>query len=146
MQMNFEVIQHSNGYYPSLNIQIIPLDLEQNSNLENSIVINELAFSLVERFFFDNEVPYAHWGTTFFNSEKIIIIIEKLKNYQSYLNSKKNLTYKDDIQLLFKKETKLFRKKFPRYKAKIINMIDQIIHYLEYIQNSKINGITIIGI
>ena len=82
--MNFEVIQHSNGYYPSLNIQIIPLDLEQNSNLENSIVIDELAFSLVERFFFDNEFPYAHWGTTFFNSEKIIIIIEKLKNYQSY--------------------------------------------------------------
>ncbi|MCL6237952.1 MULTISPECIES: hypothetical protein [Acinetobacter] len=146
MKINFEVIQYSSGYYSGLNIQIIPFNLDQNPNLQNSIVIDELAFSLIEKFFFEHESPWSHWGPTYVYPEKITTIIERLNHYKNYLNEKKFLTYKDNVQLLFKKETKNFRKKFPKYKTKVITMINQVIGFLKNIQINKIDGITVIGV
>lgn len=59
---------------------------------------------------------------------------------------KKFLTYKDNVQLLFKKETKKFKKKFPKYKTEVIIMINQVIGFLKNIQINKIDGITVIGV
>lgn len=146
MRPSFKVKPYSNGYYSGLAMQIIPLDLKRNPRLENSIVIGELSFSLIERFFFENEDPWSHWEHTYLNPHKITLIIEKLNNYKNYLNEKKFLTYKDDVRLLFKKETKIFKKKFPKYKVQVLTMIDEIIEFLENILINKIDGITVIGV
>lgn len=46
MEIDFNVKSVS-GLIGSLNIQIIPSDLNENGSCLNSIVINEVAFSLV---------------------------------------------------------------------------------------------------
>lgn len=146
MRPSFKVTPYSNGYSSGLTMQIIPLDAERNPHFENSIVIDELAFSLIEKFFLENEDPWSHWSKTYLNPQKITLIIEKLNNYKYYLNEKNFLTYKDDVRLLFKKDTKNFRKKFPKYKIKVITMIEQIIEFLENILINKIDGVTVIGV
>lgn len=88
MQINFEVIQYSDGYYSGLNIQIIPFKHEQNLNLQNSIVIDELAFSLIGKFFFEHGSPWSHWGQLMFILKKNTIIIDRLNHYKNDLNEK----------------------------------------------------------
>jgi len=51
MKFSFIVTPYSDGVYASLNIQIIAYDLQRNPNCDHSIVIDEIAFSLVEHFF-----------------------------------------------------------------------------------------------
>lgn len=146
MKISFKVISYSNGVYSGLNIQIIPYDLQRNPNCHNSIVIDELAFSLIEQLFLENESRWAHWSSTYLNTQKTILILKKLNEYKSYLNSKKYLTYRDDVRLLFKQETKIFKKKFPKYKNEVLTMIDQLILFLTNILEKEIDGITMIGV
>lgn len=146
MKISFEVIPYSNGIYSGLNIQIIPYDLQRNPNCHNSIVIDELAFSLIERLFLENENPWSHWGYTYLDTEKTIIVLKKLSNYKMYLSSKNYLNYKDDVKLLYKRDTKIFKKKFPKYKNEVLTMIDQLIAFLTKILEKDINGITVIGV
>lgn len=146
MKISFEVIPYSNGIYSGLNIQILPYDLQRNPNCHNSIVIDELAFSLIERLFLENENSWSHWGYTYLDSEKTIIVLKKLSNYKMYLSTKNYLNYKDDVKLLYKRDTKIFKKKFPKYKNEVLTMIDQLIAFLTKILEKDINGITVIGV
>ncbi len=70
MKINFDVKVVS-GLVGSLNIQIIPLDLNRNKDCIDSIVIDEIAFSLVENVFNRDKEKFFHWGATFISSKKI---------------------------------------------------------------------------
>ena len=71
MRPSFKVTPYSNGYSSGLTMQIIPLDAERNPHFENSIVVDELAFSLIEKFFLKMNI-LGHIGV------KLILIHEKL--------------------------------------------------------------------
>lgn len=69
MKINFDVKVVS-GLVGSLNIQITPLDLNRNKDCIDSIVIDEIAFSLVENIFNRDKEKFFHWGATFIKQEK----------------------------------------------------------------------------
>lgn len=48
MQINFDV-KFISGLVGSLNIQVIPMDLDRNENCIDSIVVDEIAFSEVDQ-------------------------------------------------------------------------------------------------
>ncbi|ENU33688.1 hypothetical protein [Acinetobacter parvus] len=146
MKISFTVTPYSDGIYAGLNMQIIPYDLQRNPNCNHSIVIDEIAFSLVEYLFFGNEDPWSHWENTYLDAEEIAQVIAKLDTYKVYLEAKKYLRYNDNVRLLFKQETKLFKKKYPRYKADVIKMMDDLIRFLTNLLKQNIDGLTIIGV
>ncbi|MCU4582422.1 hypothetical protein KTJ32_15610 [Acinetobacter gyllenbergii] len=146
MKISFTVTPYSDDIYAGLNMQIIPYDLQRNPNCNHSIVIDEIAFSLVEYLFFGNEDPWSHWENTYLDAGEIAQVIAKLDTYKVYLEAKKYLRYNDNVRLLFKQETKLFKKKYPRYKADVIKMMDDLIRFLTNLLKQNIDGLTIIGV
>ncbi|WP_033134127.1 MULTISPECIES: hypothetical protein [Acinetobacter] len=146
MKFSFTVTPYSDGIYTGLNMQIIPYDLQRNPNCDHSIVIDEIAFSLVEHLFLGSDNPCSHWGNTYLDAEEIAQIIAKLNTYKIYLEAKKYLRYNDNVHLLFKQETKLFKKKYPRYKTDVIKMLDDLIRFLTNRLEQDVDGFTIIGV
>lgn len=146
MKISFAVTPYSDGIYAGLNMQIIPYDLQQNPNCDHSIVIDEIAFSLVEHLFSGDEKPWLHWGNTYLDAGEIAQVIVKLDKYKVYLEAKKYLRYNDNVRLLFKQETKLFKKKYPKYKVDVIKMMDDLIRFLTNLLKQNIGGLTIIGV
>jgi hypothetical protein len=142
MKINFEV-KFVSGLVGSLNIQVIPLDLNRNKDCIDSIVIDEIAFSLVENLFNRDKEDFFHWGNTFINSEKIKDIIKDLNQLYSFINQSN--TYDDSLKLIFKKETELFARKFNFFKPQALNMIIEITKFLEKAEN-EYDGITVLGI
>ncbi|MGF2881819.1 hypothetical protein VSN93_17450 [Acinetobacter johnsonii] len=142
MEIDFNVKSVS-GLIGSLNIQIIPSDLNKNGSCLNSIVINEVAFSLVEHFFNRNKVEYFHWGNTYIGSETIGDIVKDLYYFHSFI-AQRNKSDKT-LKLIFREETKFFEENFLIFKPKVLNMISEIINFLKDNENQK-DGITVIGI
>lgn len=142
MEIDFKVKSVS-GLVGSLNIQIIPSDLNKNGSCLNSIVINEVAFSLVEHFFNRNKVKYFHWGNTYIGSETIGDIVKDLYYFHSFI-AKSNKSDKT-LKLIFREETKFFEEKFLILKPEVLKMISEIINFLEDIENQK-DGITVLGV
>ena len=142
MEIDFKVKSVS-GLVGSLNIQIIPSDLNKNGSCLNSIAINEVAFSLVEHFFNRNKVKYFHWGNTFIVSETIGDIVKDLYYFHSFIA--KSNKFDKTLQLIFREETKFFEEKFLILKPEVLKMISEIINFLEDIENQK-DGITVLGV
>jgi len=142
MEIDFKVKSVS-GLVGSLNIQIIPSDLNKNESCLNSIAINEVAFSLVEHFFNRNKVKYFHWGNTFIVSETIGDIVKDLYYFHSFIA--KSNKFDKTLQLIFREETKFFEEKFLILKPEVLKMISEIINFLEDIENQK-DGITVLGV
>ncbi|UUM28634.1 hypothetical protein NQU59_05920 [Acinetobacter colistiniresistens] len=118
MKFSFTVTSYSNGIYAGLNMQIIPYDLQRNPNCDHSIVIDEIAFSLVEHLFLGDKKPWSHWENTYLDAAEIVQVIAKLDTYKVYLEAKKYLRYNDNVGLLFKQETKIFKKNIQNIKWK----------------------------
>lgn len=59
MKINFDV-KFVSGLVGSLNIQVIPMDLDRNENCIDSIVVDEIAFSLVENLFNRDKEKFFH--------------------------------------------------------------------------------------
>ncbi|MCU7696091.1 hypothetical protein OD757_02460 [Acinetobacter sp. AYS6] len=127
----------------SLNIQIIPLDLERNKNCVDSIAIDEIAFSLVEHLFNRDKNKYFHWGITFIGPETIIEIIEDL--YKLHFFIAQSNKYDNSLSLIFKEETNFFAKKFLVFKSQVLKMILEIINFLKSMVIKK-EGITVPGV
>ncbi|MCU4612048.1 hypothetical protein [Acinetobacter parvus] len=146
MKFSFTVTSYSNGIYAGLNMQIIPYDLQRNPNCDHSIVIDEIAFFLVEHLFLGDKKPWSHWGNTYLYAGEIAQVIAKLDTYKVYLEAKKYLRYNDNVRLLFKQETKVFKKKYPKYKVEVIKMMDDLIRFLSKLLEQDVDGLTIIGV
>ena len=114
MEIDFNVKSVS-GLIGSLNIQIIPSDLNKNGSCLNSIVINEVAFSLVEHLFNRNKVKYFHWGNTYIGYETIGDIVKDLYYFHSFI-AKSNKSEKT-LKLIFREETKFFEENFLIFKG-----------------------------
>lgn len=143
--INFKV-KKNDGLCGGLCMQIIPSSIENNRSYLNSIVIGETAFSLIERFFFEDEDKWAHWRDIYLDSKKVEVIIGRLEAYRMYLDSKTVINENDDIRLIFN-ETKLnFIENFELYKNYAIEMIDQIVNFLKKNLENKVDGITVIGV
>ncbi len=142
MEIDFKVKSVSD-LIGSLNIQIIPGDLNKNASCLNSIVINEVAFSLVEHFFNRNKVKYFHWRNTYISSVTIEDILKDLYYFHSFID-KSNKSDKT-LRLIFREETKFFEENFLILKLEVLKMIIEIINFLEDIVNQK-DGITVIGV
>ncbi|QHH96413.1 hypothetical protein [Acinetobacter dispersus] len=144
MNIDFEVKYYS-GLFGSLNMQIIPSSLQDNPNCLNSIVIDEIAFSLVEGFFVNCENTYAHWGNTYIELGGVEVIMAKLHDFYDFLKEKKTISNLD-VKLIFKEETEFFLSNFFSLKKDALNMVMTIIGFLENIIKKRINGITVIGV
>jgi hypothetical protein len=142
MEIDFKVKSVS-GLIGSLNIQIIPSNLNRNASCLNSIVINEVAFSLVEHFFNRNKEEYFHWGNTYICSKTIGDILKDLYYFHSFI-AKSNKSDRT-LKLIFREETEFFEENFLIFKPKVLNMISEIINFLEDIKSQE-DGITVIGI
>ncbi|WP_042076827.1 hypothetical protein [Acinetobacter nosocomialis] len=142
MKINFDVKVVS-GLVGSLNIQIIPLDLNRNKDCIDSIVVDEIAFSLVENIFNRDKEKFFHWGATFIKQEKIRDIIKDLYWLHSFINQLDK--YDKALKLIFEEETKWFATHFNFFKPQALNMIIEITKFLERVEN-KYDGITVIGI
>ncbi|HCA5285657.1 TPA: hypothetical protein MW252_001741 [Acinetobacter nosocomialis] len=142
MKINFDVKVVS-GLVGSLNIQIIPLDLNRNKDCIDSIVIDEIAFSLVENLFNRDKEKFFHWGATFINQEKIRDIIKDLYRLHSFINQLDK--YDKTLKLIFEKETEWFATHFKFFKPQALNMIIEITKFLEKAEN-EYDGITVLGI
>ncbi|AYA04484.1 hypothetical protein BEN74_17945 [Acinetobacter sp. WCHAc010034] len=142
MEIDFKVKSVS-GLIGSLNIQIIPTDLNRNASCLNSIVINEVAFSLVENFFNRNKEEYFHWGNTYISSETIGGIVKDLYYFHSFIA--KSNKFDRTLKLIFSEETEFFDENFLSLKPKVLIMISEIINFLENIENQK-DGITVLGV
>jgi len=142
MKINFDVKVVS-GLVGSLNIQIIPLDLNRNKDCIDSIVIDEIAFSLVENVFNRDKEKFFHWGATFINQEKIRDIIKDLYRLHSFINQLDK--YEKALKLIFEEETELFATQFNFFKPQALNMIIEITKFLEKAEN-EYDGITVLGI
>lgn len=59
MKINFDV-KFVSGLVGSLNIQVIPMDLDRNENCIDSIVVDEIAFSFVENLFNRDKEKFFH--------------------------------------------------------------------------------------
>ncbi|EXR78716.1 hypothetical protein NRA19_15145 [Acinetobacter baumannii] len=142
MKINFEV-KYVSGLVGSLNIQIIPLDLNRNKDCIDSIAIDEVAFSLVENLFNRDKEKFFHWGVTFINSEKIKEIIKDLYKLYSLINQLDK--YDTTLKLIFEEETERFANHFKFFKPQALNMIIEITKFLERVEN-KHDGITVLGV
>ena len=142
MKINFDV-KFVSGLVGSLNIQVIPMDLDRNENCIDSIVVDEIAFSLVENLFNRAKEKNFHWGNTFIDSENIKEIIKDLYKLHSFINQLDK--YDKTLKLIFEKETKWFANQFNFFKPQALNMIIEITKFLERVEN-KYDGITVIGI
>ncbi|WP_419820225.1 hypothetical protein [Acinetobacter sp.] len=127
-------------------MQIIPSSIENNRSYLNSIVIGETAFSLIERFFFEDEDKWAHWRDIYLDSKKVEVIIGRLEAYRMYLDSKTVINENDDIRLIFNESKLNFIENFELYKNYAIEMIDQIVNFLKKNLENKVDGITVIGV
>jgi len=142
MKINFDV-KFVSGLVGSLNIQIIPLDLNRNKDCIDSIAIDEVAFSLVENLFNRDKEKFFHWGVTFINSEGIKDIIKDLYTLHSFINQLDK--YDTTLKLIFKEETEWFASHFNFFKPQALNMIIEISKFLEKVEN-EYDGITVVGI
>ncbi|MDQ9036853.1 hypothetical protein RFH07_09545 [Acinetobacter seifertii] len=142
MKINFDV-KFVSGLVGSLNMQVIPMDLDRNENCIDSIVVDEIAFSLVENLFNRDKEKFFHWGNTFIDSENIKEIIKDLYKLHSFINQLDK--YDKTLKLIFEKETKWFANHFNFFKPQALNMIIEITKFLEKVEN-KYDGITVIGI
>ncbi|MDO7214235.1 hypothetical protein Q5M47_02285 [Acinetobacter nosocomialis] len=142
MKINFDVKVVS-GLVGSLNIQIIPLDLNRNKDCIDSIVVDEIAFSLVENIFNRDKEKFFHWGATFIKQEKIRDIIKDLYWLHSFINQLDK--YDKALKLIFEEETKWFATHFNFFKPQALNMIIEITKFLEKAEN-EYDGITVLGI
>lgn len=142
MKINFDV-KFVSGLVGSLNIQVIPLDLDRNKDCIDSIVIDEIAFSLVENVFNRDKEKFFHWGATFISSEKIREIIKDLYMLHSFINQLDK--YDTTLKLIFEEETKWFANHFNFFKPQALNMIIEITKFLEKAEN-EYDGITVLGI
>ncbi|HCD61176.1 MAG TPA: hypothetical protein DEQ53_03280 [Acinetobacter nosocomialis] len=142
MKINFDVKVVS-GLVGSLNIQIIPLDLNRNKDCIDSIVIDEIAFSLVENIFNRDKEKFFHWGATFINQEKIRDIIKDVYRLHSFINQLDK--YDKALKLIFEEETELFANHFIFFKPQALNMIIEITKFLEKAEN-EYDGITVLGV
>lgn len=144
MKIDFNV-KYFSGLYGSLNIQIIPSTLIDNPGFLNSIVIDEIAFSLVEKIFMKNEHKYAHWGNTYIESKKIENILDELCVFYNFLKSKEQIS-NQDVKLIFEEETNFFISNYSLLKKDSLDMILKVINFLENIKVNNIDGITIVGV
>ncbi|MBR7715726.1 hypothetical protein [Acinetobacter nosocomialis] len=142
MKINFDVKVVS-GLVGSLNIQIIPLDLNRNKDCIDSIVVDEIAFSLVENIFNRDKEKFFHWGATFIKQEKIRDIIKGLYWLHSFINQLDK--YDKALKLIFEEETEWFATHFNFFKPQALNMIIEITKFLEKAEN-EYDGITVLGV
>ncbi|MFW2077391.1 hypothetical protein ACG94X_06615 [Acinetobacter sp. ULE_I010] len=142
MEIDFKVKSVS-GLIGYLNIQIIPSDENRNASCLNSIVIDEVAFSLVEHFFNRNKEEYFHWRNTYISFETIEDIVKDLYYFHSSIA--KSNKFDKTLKLIFREETEFFEENFLIFKPKVLNMISEIINFLKDNENQK-DGITVIGI
>lgn len=142
MKINFDV-KFVSGLVGSLNIQVIPLDLNRNKDCIDSIVIDEIAFSLVENVFNRDKEKFFHWGVTFISSEKIGEIIKDLYMLHSFINQLDK--HDTTLKLIFEEETKWFANHFNFFKPQALNMIIEITKFLEKAEN-EYDGITVLGV
>ncbi|WP_336034645.1 hypothetical protein [Acinetobacter bereziniae] len=144
-KINFKVKKYD-GLCGGLCMQIIHSSIENNMNYLNSIVIGEIAFSLIERFFFKGEDEWAHWRDIYLDSKKVEVIIGRLEVYRAYLDSKTVINENDDIRLIFNESKLDFIENFQSYKNDAIEMMNQIINFLKNNLENKLDGITVIGV
>lgn len=144
MQINFDV-KNVSGIFGRLNMQIIPSSLENNPTCQESIVVDETAFSLIEKFFLDEGEAYAHWGNTYINSNKVKLIISELRLFYNFIE-KSNKISSEDVKLIFEEDTEIFISNFLDLKNDALEMIFKVINFLEKIIDKKIDGITVIGV
>lgn len=142
MEIDFKVKSFS-GLIGSLNMQIIPGDQNRNASCLNSIVIDEVAFSLVEHFFNRNKEEYFHWRNTYIGSETIGDIVKDLYYFHSFIA--KSNKFDRTFELIFREETDFFEENFLSFKPEVLNMISEIINFLEDIENQE-DGITVLGV
>lgn len=142
MKINFDV-KFVSGLVGSLNIQIMPLDLNRNKDCIDSIAIDEVAFSLVENLFNRDKEKFFHWGVTFINSEGIRDIIKDLYTLHLFINQLDK--HHTTLKLIFEEETEWFASHFNFFKPQALNMIIEITKFLEKVEN-EYDGITVLGV
>ncbi|ONG37018.1 hypothetical protein BKE30_15495 [Alkanindiges hydrocarboniclasticus] len=144
MKVDFTV-KEKDGFQTGLFFQIAPFDEATNPNFEKSIVIHEEAFSLIERFWFEDEHPYAHWGNTYLNLAKMKIIKERLQKFKEKILDSTFLP-SQHIHLMFKGITKEVVENFESYKNEILKLLSIVIKFLEINIQDKADGISVYGV
>lgn len=142
MNFSFSIKEHD-GLHSGLYMQITPGRSDNNPDYLNSIVIDETAFALIERFFLKAEGQFAHWGITYLNRNKTIAIRHSLEEYRTYLLSKDKLMLKDEVMMLSTQALETFIHNFKEYKADAIAMLDAIISFLNNVIEEDIDGVTV---
>ncbi|MDO7229516.1 hypothetical protein [Acinetobacter nosocomialis] len=119
------------------------MDLNRNKDCIDSIVVDEIAFSLVENIFNRDKEKFFHWGATFIKQEKIRDIIKDLYWLHSFINQLDK--YDKALKLIFEEETEWFATHFNFFKPQALNMIIEITKFLEKAEN-EYDGITVLGV
>ena len=121
-----------------LNFQIIPCFDSETEDLENSLVVDEIAFSLIEDIFF-GELEGAHWGKTKFGIEKLDEFYNKLIDFSGEIE---NLAYRTSIEVC----TREIMENKEKYHPLILIMIKELVDKLYEYKKSGYKFICIWGI
>lgn len=144
MKVDFTV-KEKNGFQTGSFFQIAPFDEVTNPDFEKSIVMHEEAFSLIKRFWFEGEHPYAHWGTTYLNLAKMKLIKERLQEFREKILDP-NFLPSQHIHLMFKDITKEVVENFESYKNEILKLLSIVIKFLEKNIQDEVDGISVYGV
>ncbi|WP_026471116.1 hypothetical protein [Alkanindiges illinoisensis] len=144
MKVDFTV-KEKDGFQIGSFFQIAPFDEVTNPDFEKSIVMHEEAFSLIKRFWFEGEHPYAHWGTTYLNLAKMKVIKERLQEFRGKILEASFLPAQH-IHLMFKDITKEVVENFESYKSEILKLLSIVIKFLEINIQDQVDGISVYGV
>lgn len=135
-QIDFSVLP-ATQLIGGLCFQIIPI-VQHREDLSHSIVIDEVAFSVVEDIFLERK-PYAHWGQTIIGLEKAEFLIHRLVSLYKDLD---DLNYESLNEIC----TNEIKRNKHLYHPMIRKMIQELIVSLNSYRQSGYESICILGV